>query len=46
MVLHIDVIGEMEMLNSLANFGIQSRFCLPNLNTNYEIDFKGLSHPC
>jgi hypothetical protein len=24
----VDVIGEMEMLNSLANFGIQSRFCL------------------
>ncbi|WP_158729165.1 MULTISPECIES: MutS-related protein [unclassified Flavobacterium] len=42
----LNVIGEMEMLNSLANFGYNNPdFVYPSLNTNYKIDFKRLSHP-
>ncbi|MDR6845556.1 MutS-related protein [Flavobacterium granuli] len=42
----LEVIGEFEMLNSLANFAYNnSDFVYPKLNSNYEIDFSNLSHP-
>ena len=42
----LEVIGEFEMLNSLANFSHNNpEFVYPTLNTNFEIDFKDLSHP-
>jgi DNA mismatch repair ATPase MutS len=40
------VIGEFEMLNSLANVSYNNpNFAFPNLNTHYEISFSNLSHP-
>ena len=40
------VIGEFEMLNSLANFTFNNpQFAFPTLNSNYEISFSNLSHP-
>lgn len=40
------VIGEFEMLNSLANLSYNNPdFAFPDLNTNYEISFANLSHP-
>lgn len=40
------VVGEFEMLNSLANLSNNNpEFVYPTLNTNFEIDFKDLSHP-
>jgi DNA mismatch repair ATPase MutS len=40
------VIGEFEMLNSLANVSFNNPdFVFPELNTNYEISFSNLSHP-
>ena len=40
------VIGEFEMLNSLANFSFNNpQFAFPTLNSNYEILFSNLSHP-
>ncbi|WP_016991107.1 MutS-related protein [Flavobacterium sp. ACAM 123] len=42
----MDVIGEFEMLNSLANFAYNnSEFVYPTLNTEFKIDFSELSHP-
>nr|WP_315211213.1 DNA mismatch repair protein [uncultured Flavobacterium sp.] len=42
----LEVIGEFEMLTSLANFSYNNpEFVYPTLNTNFEIDFKDLSHP-
>ena len=42
----LEVIGEFEMMNSLANFSYNNPdFVYPTLNTNFEIDFKDLSHP-
>lgn len=42
----LEVIGEFEMLNSLANFSYNNpEFVYPTLNTNYEIGFSNLSHP-
>jgi DNA mismatch repair ATPase MutS len=42
----LKVIGEFEMLNSLANFSYNNpEFVYPTLNTNFEIDFTDLSHP-
>jgi len=42
----LDVIGEFEMLNSLANFSHNNPdFVFPELNANYKISFKNLSHP-
>ncbi|MFB0910644.1 MAG: DNA mismatch repair protein, partial [Flavobacterium sp.] len=42
----LDVIGEFEMLNSLANFAYNnSEFVYPTLNTEFKIDFSDLSHP-
>ncbi len=42
----LDVIGEFEMLNSLANFSYNnSDFAFPEINSNYEISFTDLSHP-
>nr|WP_315158721.1 DNA mismatch repair protein [uncultured Flavobacterium sp.] len=40
------IIGEFEMLNSLANFSFNNPdFAFPTLNNEYEITFKNLSHP-
>jgi DNA mismatch repair ATPase MutS len=40
------VIGEFEMLNSLANASYNNPdFAFPDLNTHYEISFSNLSHP-
>ena len=42
----LKVIGEFEMLNSLANMAYNNPdFVYPTLNTNFEIDFVNLSHP-
>jgi DNA mismatch repair ATPase MutS len=42
----LEVIGEFEMLNCLANFSYNNpEFVYPTLNSNYEIDFSDLSHP-
>ena len=42
----LEVIGEFEMLNSVANFSYNNLpFVYPTLNTAFEIDFKDLSHP-
>lgn len=42
----LEVIGEFEMLNSLANMSYNNpEFTFPTLNTNFEIDFTNLSHP-
>jgi hypothetical protein len=42
----LEVIGEFEMLNSLANFAYNNpEFAYPELNSNYEISFSNLSHP-
>ena len=40
------VIGEFEMLNSLANFSFNNPdFAFPELNEEYKIAFESLSHP-
>lgn len=40
------IIGEFEMLNSLANLAYNNPdFVFPRLNTDSKIDFKNLSHP-
>lgn len=42
----LEVIGEFEMLNSVANFSFNnSDFVYPKLNTQFEITFSDLSHP-
>lgn len=42
----LEVIGEFEMLNSLANFAYNNPdFVYPELNTDYKISFSDLSHP-
>ncbi|MFV8271505.1 MutS-related protein [Flavobacterium sp. GT2N3] len=42
----LEVVGEFEMLNSLANMSYNNpEFVYPTLNTNFEIDFTDLSHP-
>ena len=42
----LEVIGEFEMLNSLANFAYNNPdFVYPTLNSNFEITFSNLSHP-
>jgi hypothetical protein len=42
----LKVIGEFEMLNSLANFSYNNPdFVYPSLNSNFEITFSDLSHP-
>ncbi|AOW10047.1 MutS-related protein [Flavobacterium gilvum] len=42
----LEVIGEFEMLNSLANFSYNNPdFVYPVLNSDYKIDFSNLSHP-
>ena len=42
----LNVIGEFEMLNSLANVSYNNPyFVFPELITNYEISFSNLSHP-
>ncbi len=42
----LEIIGEFETLNSLANFAYNNpKFIFPDLNNNYEIVFKELGHP-
>lgn len=42
----LNVIGEFEMLNSLANFSFNNPdFAFPELNEEYKIAFESLSHP-
>jgi hypothetical protein len=42
----LEVIGEFEMLNSLANLSYNNpEFVYPTLNSNFEIDFTDLTHP-
>lgn len=42
----LQVIGEIEMLNSLANLSYNNPdFVYPVINDKYQIDFKDLSHP-
>ena len=42
----IDIMGEVEMLNSLANFSYNNpNYAFPKLNNNYAITFTDLSHP-
>lgn len=42
----MNVIGEFEMLSSLANLAYNNPgFAFPKLNNQYKIDFKNLSHP-
>lgn len=42
----LEVIGEFEMLNSLANLSYNNpEFAFPIINTDFEIDFSNLSHP-
>ncbi len=42
----LEVIGEFEMLNSLANFAYNNPdFVYPELNADYKISFSDLSHP-
>lgn len=42
----LDVIGEIETLNSLANLSYNNpKFAFPSLNTDYTIQCKNLSHP-
>lgn len=42
----LEVIGEFEMLNSLANLSYNNPdFVYPVLNSNFEVDFSNLSHP-
>lgn len=42
----LEVIGEFEMLNSLANFFFNNPdFVYPKLNSDYKIEFSNLSHP-
>ncbi|NQZ76326.1 MAG: DNA mismatch repair protein [Ekhidna sp.] len=42
----LDVIGEMEKLNSLANFHYNNpSFTYPNINTEKRIEFEDLGHP-
>ncbi|MEO8236947.1 MAG: DNA mismatch repair protein [Flavobacterium sp.] len=42
----IDIIGEFEALSSLANLAYNNRdFVFPEINSEYKIGFKNLSHP-
>lgn len=42
----IAIMGEVEMLNSLANFAYNNpNYAFPKLNNNYQIQFTDLSHP-
>ncbi|WP_264537807.1 MutS-related protein [Flavobacterium sp. N1736] len=42
----IDIIGEFEALNSLANLAYNNPdFVFPEINSQYKISFKDLSHP-
>jgi hypothetical protein len=42
----LDVIAEMEMLNSFANFSYNNpTFAFPELNSSYELSFENMGHP-
>lgn len=42
----IEIMGEVEMLNSLANFAYNNpNYSFPKLNDSYQIQFTDLSHP-
>ncbi len=45
-IVWIDVIGEFEAMNSVANFSFNNPdFTFPSINSNYEIRFENLGHP-
>lgn len=42
----LEIMGKIEMLNSLANFSYNNpEYAFPKLNTTYDVSFKNLSHP-
>jgi len=42
----LEVIGEFEMMNSLANLAYNNpEFVYPTINSDFKIDFENLSHP-
>jgi VIT1/CCC1 family predicted Fe2+/Mn2+ transporter len=42
----LDVIGEFEAMNSIANFSFNNPdFTFPEINSNYELSFENLGHP-
>lgn len=42
----LTIIGEMETLSSFANFAYNNpQYVFPNINQNYEIEFKQIAHP-
>ncbi len=42
----VSIIGEIEALNSLANLAYNNEdFVFPEINSDYKIEFKNLSHP-
>ena len=42
----LNIIGEFEALNSFANFSFNNpSYCFPEINSEYKISFKELSHP-
>lgn len=44
--LWLEIIGEFEALNSLANLSYNNPdFCFPTVNKEYKIEFKDLGHP-
>lgn len=46
LMMAIDIMGEVEMLNSIANFAYNNpEYAFPKLNNNYAITFTDLSHP-
>lgn len=46
LMMAIEVMGEVEMLNSLANFAYNNpEYAFPKLNDHYHITFTNLSHP-
>ncbi|MDI9337603.1 MAG: DNA mismatch repair protein [Alphaproteobacteria bacterium] len=42
----LNIVGEVEALNSLANFSYNNpEFVFPTLNNNFHLDFENLGHP-
>jgi len=42
----LDVIGEFEAMNSIANFSYNNpEFSFPSINLNYDLSFENLGHP-
>jgi ABC-type lipoprotein export system ATPase subunit len=46
LMMAIDIMGEVEMLNSIANFAYNNpEYAFPKLNDNHKITFSDVSHP-